>query len=202
MNKNLYACVSLMALLLLGVLPAAGQAPAAGTAQPKSAFAGKIDLGLNFTATIDKVATLPTSSRFVLAGGSVDGLYKFTPQWGLVAEVGGSTASNFLPGMNLNELTFAAGPRYTCATKGKFSLYAQSLFGLVHGFNGTFPDPSGAKTSANGLLVEVGGGVTYAINKHYALRLAQADYVLTKLPNASGDTQHSPRFSAGVVAHF
>ena len=47
----------------------------------------------------------------------------------------------------------------------------------------------------------LGGGLDVSLNKHFALRLAQMDWVLTRYTNPINDTnnQHSFRYLGGVV---
>jgi hypothetical protein len=47
-----------------------------------------------------------------------------------------------------------------------------------------------------GPAAEVGGGLDLRVGRHWAVRLAQADYRVTRL---AGETGHALRLSAGIV---
>jgi hypothetical protein len=44
-----------------------------------------------------------------------------------------------------------------------------------------------------------GGGVDVGVSKHFAIRPAQAEYLLTKFADGNNDRQNNFRFGAGIV---
>ena len=202
MKKYLYSCASLVALLVLLALPAAGQSSAAGAAKAKTNTDGRVDLAINFTVKIEKISGLTSSSRFTIRGSSLDGQYRFSPHWGIAAEMSGDSASNIQPGVNFSEVIAAAGPRFTTTPKQKFSFYGQALLGKAFAFNSVFPTSTGAVPRASSFAMLAGGGVNYDLTKRFGWRLAEVDYALTKLPNASTSSQAGTRFSTGLLVHF
>jgi hypothetical protein len=194
----------LAATLGLALLSGAGQSSGAGsTVKPPET--DKFDLGLTYTYKLAKISNLSGSS-FRIQGGSVDGVYwlgEKAPNLGLAFDFNGEAASNIKPGVDLNQFTFVAGPRYTLwKDKSKShgaNLYGEALGGYVHAYNSVFPTSTTAATSANSFSLQAGGGFNLPIAKRIDLRLIEADYILTKLPNASDDIQSDLRLSAGIV---
>ena len=186
----------------LGVLSSAAQA-AGGVVKPPKA--DKFDLGLTYSYKVARISKV-SDSAFGLNGGSIDGVYWLGPKaknFGLAFDINGETASNIKPSVNLSQFTVAAGPRYTLwKDKSKShgaNLFSEVLIGYVHAFNSVFPTPAAAVTSANSFSLQAGGGYNYPIAKSIDLRVIDANYILTKLPNSSNDFQGDLRLSAGVV---
>ncbi len=71
--------------------------------------------------------------------------------------------------------------------------------GEVDGFAGVYPRAGGATPSANSLAVQAGGGLDVGLSPHLALRVVQADYVRTQLPNSLTNVQNSLRLGLGIV---
>ena len=204
MKNTLRSSVMLAATLGIAALSGAGQTSGAGSAA-KPPESDKFDLGLTFNYKLAKISNL-SGSTFGLAGGGADGVYWLgdkAKNWGLAFDVSGETASNIKPGVNLSQFTIAAGPRYTIWQDRKkphgANLYGEVLGGYLHAFNSVFPAMPSALTSANSFSLQAGGGFNLPIAKRIDLRLIEADYILTKLPNAGSDLQSDLRLSAGVV---
>ena len=49
------------------------------------------------------------------------------------------------------------------------------------------------------LALQVGGGVDLGLTRHFGIRVFQADWVRTQLPNGTTDVQNTLRLGAGVV---
>jgi peptidoglycan-associated lipoprotein len=102
----------------------------------------------------------------------------------------------------LDELVFAGGPRYGHAGPPFFHsshLFLQAMLGAAHGYNGLFPQGTSTRTSANSLAILAGGGLDIFVSRRVAIRVIEADYLRTALPNGSANVQNDPRLSAGVV---
>lgn len=204
MKTTLRSSVMLAATLGLALLSGAGQSSGVGsTVKPPET--DKFDLGITYTYKLAKISNL-SGSTFGIQGGSVDGVYwlgEKAPNLGLAFDFNGESASNIKPGVDLNQFTFVAGPRYTLwKDKSKShgaNLYGEVLGGYVHAYNSVFPTSTTAATSANSFSLQAGGGFNLPIAKRIDLRLIEADYILTKLPNASDDIQSDLRLSAGLV---
>jgi len=192
----------LSALILAGAMAPAQQKPKS-SAQPDGLT---IDLGALFSLERSQIA--PGQCCFWLKGGAVDGA--ITPSswkgFGLAATFEGDHASNVTPGVDVNKLTYLGGPRYTWTqpqanSKPRLQLFAQGLFGGVHGFDGLYPAPGGAVSSANAFALQAGGGLNLLFHSGFGLRLPEADYVRLQLPNTLKNEEDDFRLSFGVVYH-
>jgi len=117
---------------------------------------------------------------------------------------------------------FLLGPALTHRSSSQFRPFAHALFGGVRAHRGlTSPGPTAsplpqlAPVSETAFGMVLGGGVDYELNPGLAVRLIQADYLLTRFDQPSGivcitfpcastvqGTQHNLRLSAGVVWRF
>jgi opacity protein-like surface antigen len=117
-----------------------------------------------------------------------------------VAEVGGAHANSINSnGDGVGRITYLFGPRITHRSGHRLSGFAQALFGGAHGFDGYFPTTTTSSSSANSFAFSTGGGVDLSLSHHVAVRMVQADYLYTRLPNAAGDRQNNLRLGAGIV---
>jgi hypothetical protein len=227
----LRASAMLVVTLGLAILPAAGQTPAAGPkANPEAQK--KFEMGLTFTYKIAQVSDVPGSRYLLLGAstdGVYRFSGKKTKNWGLAYDAGAESASNTEPytpqicqnipscvvgapyNLNLHQVTIVAGPRYTwmlsdAATPHRVSMYGQVLVGAVHAFDGVFPHANGGastiSTTATSVAVQAGGGLNMRLTQNLGLRLLEADYVMTRLPNNANNYQGDIRFSNGITFHF
>jgi hypothetical protein len=72
----------------------------------------------------------------------------------------------------------------------------------MHGFNGLYPATSGATSSAKSLAMQAGGGLNLYFTRNFGLRLLEADYVRTVLPNGAANIQSDMRLSVGLAYHI
>jgi len=189
----------------------------AGWAQqsPKPAPPAKVstDLGLTFATERSKV--VPDSCCFWFKGGGADAAFTFWKGWGVAATVTGDHASSVTStvirdqrsSVDVNKISFLAGPRYTWtawtgAKDHRLQVFGQGLFGIAHGFDGLYPSNDTLKSSANSFAVQAGGGLNYYLTKNWGLRLIEADYVRTQFPNAADDVQNDMRLAFGVTYHI
>jgi len=139
-----------------------------------------------------------TSIRNVNAGLMADPAMQITP----------NATAYLTQGVDVNKISYLAGPRYTYTfgqagtQQRRMQLFGQGLVGWTHGFNGLYPAPGAATTSAHSMAVQAGGGLNWYLSKHWGLHLIEADYVRTALPNAAANVQNDMRLSAGVTYHF
>jgi Outer membrane protein beta-barrel domain len=94
-------------------------------------------------------------------------------------------------GANLQLYTFLAGPRLVCRSK-RDSFFVHALIG------GARLNASAARVGDNrtSFAAALGGGVDVKLTRHTAVRVFQADYLLTRL---AGRTQNDFRVSTGIV---
>lgn len=194
----------LKSVLLVGVLTASGPMACAQGQQPagQGFRLSSVNVAGTFTTERSKVTT--SGNGFWLYGGSADAAFTFFHGLGVAANLTGDRASGIAPGVDLGEIAFMAGPRYTFrkGSKHENRVFIESLFGGVHAFDSIFPTATGVESSANSFSMQVGGGWDVAVSKQFAIRVFEADYVRTSLPNNGTNTQDHLHLAVGVTYHF
>jgi len=98
------------------------------------------------------------------------------------------------------------GARYTFHLAAKNAhgadLYGQFLGGGVFASDSLFPGPSSTASSANSGALQVGGGANIRLTHSLTLRLIEADFITSQLPNSTDNRQYDLRLSNGVVFRF
>jgi hypothetical protein len=140
---------------------------------------------------------------FNMTGGSSEVAIHGFRALSLVADLTGERATTIGPtaGDDLSLVVFTVGPRFSHRfSGGRFTPFVQGLVGVAHGFDGLFPGSNGSLSgAASALAVLAGGGLDVTINRHFAIRAIQADYLRTQLPNGQGSEQNLLRAGAGIV---
>lgn len=155
-----------------------------------------LDLGFLYST---ERAKLTTGDNFWLQGGSGEVAFPVYRSLGVAMNLTGAHADNLgTDKVSFSKVAFTAGPRYTLGLH-RYRIFAEALFGGVHGFDAVFPSASGAQKSANAFALQAGGGVDVDWKKHLAIRLIEVDYVRTSLPNGSDNVQNSLKLATGVV---
>jgi len=109
---------------------------------------------------------------------------------GLVGDFG--VYHNTTAGVGVNVVSYLFGPKLAYRHSDKLTPYAHFLLGGAHAGTGF-----GGGASQNAFALAFGGGFDTKVTPHVAIRLIQADYVLTKF--GTNTHQNSARISAGVV---
>lgn len=163
----------------------------------------EVDFAVTYTEQYSNLVSTPT---FWHSGGSAELSAQLRHGFGMAANVAGTQTSNAAgSGVGLSLVTATFGPRYTyykplgSAHKRTLAIFGQGLLGQAWGFNSYFPTASGAITSDNSLALQVGGGVDLGLTRHIGIRVFQADWVRTQLPNGTTDVQNTLRLGAGIV---
>ena len=188
--------------LLVSVCILAG---AAGWAQQSQKPAVSTDLGITFATERSEV--MANDCCFWFKGGGADAAFTFGKGWGIAATLTGDHAANVAPGVDVNKISFLAGPRYTWtawtgANQHRLQIYGQGLFGVAHGFDGVYPSGNNIASSANSFAIQAGGGLNFYFSRHWGLRLLELDYVRTAMPNGADDVQNDMRLAFGVTYHI
>jgi len=125
--------------------------------------------------------------------------WNFSNLLGVVADVSGAYNNRwFSPeGPSRNRLhNFIFGPRLTHRVSEKFQPFVHGLFGVSHA---AFRPgrSSSVEASENAFAMALGGGLDCKISERLSVRLAQADYFLTRFGN--NQNQNNFRVSTGIV---
>jgi hypothetical protein len=112
----------------------------------------------------------------------------FNRRLAIVGDGGGYHLEGFRLG------TVQAGLRVT-ARAGRASLYTQVMVGFAHANAGG----RGFSSYHESVAWMAGGGLDWRVSDRVSLRLAEMDYLQTRL---GGGVQHNFRVGAGVVIHF
>jgi hypothetical protein len=193
--------VRLSTVLLLGAILTTGSL-AAQTAAPQTAAPqrqGSTDIAFTWDGMHSDIVG---GGSFWMQGAGLQLHERFWRGLGVVADIAGTRTANIhSTGVGLNLITVTFGPRYTWSRR-RVSLYGQGLVGEAFGFDGLFPSSHGANSSDDSLAALAGGGVNVAVSPRLAVRLLEADWLRTQLPNSSGNAQNNCRLDAGVVFRF
>lgn len=179
--------LALPALLLLSV--------------PRRSHAQTLDLGVTYDAAHSVKAN--TNQSFWMEGGSLELGAEAWRGLGIAASVSGFHAASIgSSGLPISLVTATFGPRYRWQGHRKLSVYGEALLGEANGFNSLFPTPFGSQSDANGLALQIGGGVDYKLRAHISARLLDAAWLRTELPNATGNVQNDLSLGAGLVLRW
>jgi hypothetical protein len=154
-----------------------------------------------------------------LNGGSTSLAFNFNRHWGLVGDFGGFNDTQLLesggnPSVVANSsgkaFTYLLGPRFSFRNNERITPFAQVLFGDIHAGGvtlssnctglGCTPLPA-----ENSFALTAGGGLDINVHRHFAIRILQAEYLMTRFANVStgaSASQNDIRLSAGLVFRF
>ena len=151
---------------------------------------------------IDANAPPADCGCFTMNGGFVGGQLNLGSSFGLAGEFSAGHANKISSlGQNLTLMTFMGGPRiawprYRAVPFGEF------FAGGAHGGGSYFPTKTSFNTSAMSFAYSVGGGLDLNLNDRFAIRVFDARFLHTSLPNGVNSTQRQLQISAGMVARF
>jgi len=180
-------------------------------AQQSQKPAGRVSTDLAFTFAAERAQVLPNTCCFWLKGVGADASFNFWKGMGVAGALNSGTAANVEPGVDVKKISYLAGPRYTyTAWRGKarpngerrLQVFAQGLFGGVHGYAGLYPSATGSTSKANSFALQTGGGLNYYLTKGFGFRPIEVDFVRSELPNSTTDVQSDLRLSFGLTFHF
>jgi opacity protein-like surface antigen len=161
----------------------------------------RIDLSIAYIA--ERSLKANASENFWLQGGSIELGANIWRGWGIAADVTGThTGSIGSSGLPLSLVTATFGPRYRWHADRRISLYSQGLIGEANGLRSIFPGTAGSQPDANGFAAQVGGGVDYRLSDSFAIRVLDAGWARTQLPNSTDHVQNTLRLGTGIVLRF
>jgi hypothetical protein len=191
----LYLPISFRIALCLSLL-AGSVSLEAQTQQP-----GRLDLAVTYIA--ERSLKANTNENFWMQGGSIQIGANVWHGWGVAADVTGTHAGSIgSSGVPISLVTTTFGPRYRWHADRTLSLYGQGLIGEANGFRSVFPAQAGAQSGSNSFALQTGGGIDYKLSDRVALRVLDAAWLRTQLPNSTDNGQNNLRLGAGVVICF
>lgn len=107
-------------------------------------------------------------------------------------------------GYDLTLGSYTAGMRYVPRVDSwPLQPFGQALFGIAHSSGSLVQGPyTPASNAAAAFAANFGGGVDLRTHRRIAIRLFEADYLLTTIDNGSNNHQNNLRLDAGLVLHF
>jgi hypothetical protein len=193
--------------LLVGVCLLAGTGALAQRV-PGAANQSQVSTDLAVTYATERAELAPGKCGcFWLQGGGVDAAVTFWKGLGVAASFNGGHASNIAPGVDVNKIDFTAGLRYTYpgwtrhagAAGHRLQFFGQGLFGGTHAFDGVYPGLHVYNASGGSFAMQAGAGLNLIFTKRFGVRLLEANYVRTALPNNASNTQNDLRIAFGAT---
>jgi hypothetical protein len=161
----------------------------------------RLDMAMIYAPTLSNSTY---GRNFWSQGGSLQLHGQFYRGLGVVADVSGSHIGNVgSTGVGLDVVTTTFGPRCTLQLpRHGFSFFGETLVGEANGFHSTFPGPNAATDDAGSLALLTGGGLNARGNDHISVRVLDAHWLRTQLPNGTSNVQNNFRVGAGLVFVF
>lgn len=190
-----------LTVLALGACSLQGQKPS----QTDKPVPQHFDLAAMYDATR---TNLSAGGSFWMQGGSAELHSSLFHGLGAAAQLTATHSGSIsAAGEPLTLTTIAFGPRYTWRfpeAKGNhpIALFAQALFGASHGSDSAFPVGTTVNNSATSFALQTGAGIDLKLTHHVGLRMLQADWLHTQLPNGGTNAQNHLLLNTGLVMSF
>jgi len=194
---RIYLCAALLLLALALTATAHAQHPQ--------------DISLTFTQSRSNfvAATGSPTQYFYLRGAAADYNYTLWNGIGISAAAVGLTGENFDKHTDIHQISFLGGPRYTWnlghilpyewGRKG--GIFGQGQVGYTFATSGQYPVAGVQANTATALTYAAGGGINLTVYHHFDLRLIEADFVHSQLPNGFNNSQSTVRLAIGINFH-
>jgi opacity protein-like surface antigen len=159
------------------------------------------------------IAGTSFNESFNCAGGGGTIAYNVSSVVGIAADMGGCKYfGNTVPALSAklsgSDFTYLFGPRFTYRNSSKFQPFFEVNFGgnrLKLSCNNNTAC-NGTSYSKNAFALTAGGGFDVKLNKKFAIRLIQAEYLYTRFGNScqlalcsNNNNQNSFRLKSGLV---
>jgi outer membrane protein OmpA-like peptidoglycan-associated protein len=199
-------------------MPAASMQVASPYSRGPEIHTPKAELFLGYSY-LRSVPTLEAGNRLMwLNGGSASIAFNFNRYLGIVADVGDYTNSKiqfqgaYRSTVDVNEadggvISYLFGPRLSFR-HDRITPFVQALFGGVHASEISLADCTFSCTllpAENAFAWTAGGGLDVRVHRHFAIRVIQAEYMMTRFQDyTTGNTgsQNDVRLSSGLVFRF
>jgi outer membrane immunogenic protein len=190
--------------ILLLAVAAISPGTASAQTQPSPDQSPRSEAALDFTY-IHSNAPPGGCGCFNMTGGSASYAWQLKPErWTIVGDVtvgrsGGISSGNY----TLTLSTFTAGMRYLIPT-GEHALqpFGQALLGAAHGSGTLVEGNTPAAADQTVFAANLGGGLDLRASRHFAVRLIDANWLVTVFNNTDNNRQNNVRLSTGVVLRF
>ncbi len=183
---------SLAVGLLLGLLGTVPLAKAEEEPSKVDLYGGYYYARFNVNANVPGIAP---SATYIGKGGGGQFEYNAKNWLGVVGDLAGFYATSSGNGAFAGGVfTYLAGPRVNLR-HGKFTPFAQALFGGVHTTDGIAQSTGGQDHFA----MTAGSGIDIRVSRHVSVRPIQAEYFMTKIPDGLNNRQDNLRLGAGIV---
>jgi opacity protein-like surface antigen/outer membrane protein OmpA-like peptidoglycan-associated protein len=161
-----------------------------------------------------------TGNRLMwMNGGSTSLALNFNRYLGIVGDFGAYTNSQMrfqggywstvdVDNPNVGAFSYLFGPRISFRSHSRVTPFVQALFGGMHANEVTLTGCTFSCTflpSENTFAWAAGGGLDVRVRRHFAIRLIQAEYLMTRFPDYSTGlttSQNDMRLSSGIVFRF
>ncbi len=168
------------------------------------------DLGVTYLQERTKFVGSGTNPYFMLRGAKVDFSYSLARGVGLVVSGSGLSTVNLRGSLDVEQISFMAGPRYTwnlghitpTASSRKGGLFVEGKVGYVIATSGAYPINGQIFDHASALSYLGGAGVNLHLYDRFELRAIELEYVRNQLPNGGTNVQNSLRLGTGINFHF
>jgi hypothetical protein len=178
----------------------------------------KVELFLGYSY-LRAMPSISADNRLAwLNGGSASIAFNFNRYLGIVGDFGGfndteirlfGTNPSTVPKSSGTVYTYLFGPRLSFRSHARITPFVQALFGGVHASEVTLSDCMGASCtllpSEDTFAMTAGGGLDVRVHRHFAIRILQAEYLMTRFENrntGANGTQNDIRLSSGIVFRF
>lgn len=137
---------------------------------------------------------------FNLNGASASFAYNFNDSFSVLGDLGAYRFGGLPSGVSSNMYTYLFGPRFSFHRFHRATPFVQGLLGGGH----LMASSGSVDASENGFALALGGGLDVPFHRHFAIRVIQAEYLMTRFATISGTTvtQNNLRVSAGLVFRF
>jgi hypothetical protein len=207
-------------LLPVPSMTTASMAASSPYSDGRDSYYPRIELFLGYSY-LRAVPAPANGNRLVwLNGGSTSLAFNVNRYLGIVGDFGGFNDSRLeltSPGAPSTVessggtvFTYLFGPRLSYRRFDRFTPFAQALFGGIHASEvplsfGCTGAGCTQLPSENSFALAAGGGLDFRLHHHLALRIVQAEYLMTRfedLNTGSTGTQNDLRLSTGLVFRF
>ena len=201
-------------------MPAASMAAAMPYSRGLDSYTPRTEVFMGYSY-LRAMPTLAVGNRLMwLNGGSTSIAFNLNRYLGLVGDFGGFNETRLLleggnppsalgPYQAVEDgtvFTYLVGPRLSYRKNDRITPFAQVLFGGIRASEETLcPSCTPSLPVENSFAMTAGGGLDIRVHHHLAIRIIQAEYLMTRFENlttATTATQNDMRLSSGIVFRF